>query len=221
MDTNRKNAIFVGLFFLAAMVTSLMGAGFIETIHAAPDYLMTYAKNLSMIRIGVFLELACGIFVIAIPVMMYSRLKKFNENLAVGYLSLRIMEAVAITIGAIVPLLLIPLSHEYLKAGGANLAHIQTISTLLIAVRTHVAAILIPLFFCTSALLFYYFLYKTKSLPRFISIWGFIGVFMIAILNLTEVNIVTGMIFALPIIANEVFLGIWLMAKGFNEPETA
>ena len=65
----------------------------------------------------------------------------------------------------------------------------------------------------------YYSLYQSKLLPRFISVWGLIGAALILILNLLSAFLEIGniaLIFALPMISNEVFLGIWLIVKGFG-----
>jgi len=92
------------------------------------------------------------------------------------------------------------------------------LSSFLIEVRTDLAELLIPVFFSLGALLFYYILYKSKLIPRVISIWGFIGVTLILILIFFKNGMVVNMIFVLPIILNEIFLGIWLIAKGFTQP---
>jgi hypothetical protein len=99
-------------------------------------------------------------------------------------------------------------------------AYSQMVGALSIAQRASVSGLLIPVFFSLGALLFYYLLYQAKLLPRFISVWGFISAVLILILNLLslnlEIGISIGMIFALPMILNEIFLGIWLIVKGFN-----
>jgi len=89
-----------------------------------------------------------------------------------------------------------------------------------------VASLLIPVFLSLGGLLLYYALYQSKLLPRFISVWGFIGAALILALNLLltfnlEISTGLGLILALPIITNEIFLGIWLIVKGFNPPAIA
>jgi hypothetical protein len=86
-----------------------------------------------------------------------------------------------------------------------------------------VVALLIPVFFSVGAVLFYSLLSRSKLIPRFVSVWGLIGVVLILALNLLstinllEVGMSTGLIFALPMILNEIFLGIWLIVKGFKD----
>jgi hypothetical protein len=69
-------------------------------------------------------------------------------------------------------------------------------------------------------LLFYYLLYQSKLIPRFVSVWGFIGVALMLALNFLEIDMSVGMVLALPIILNEIFLGIWLIVKGLNPSAT-
>jgi hypothetical protein len=60
--------------------------------------------------------------------------------------------------------------------------------------------------------------------PRLISVWGLLAVVLMVARNLLVafgVSIGADMVLVLPIILNEIFLGIWLMAKGFNAPAAA
>ena len=96
----------------------------------------------------------------------------------------------------------------------------QALGALALAERASVVNLLIPVFFSLGALLFYTALYQSQLLPRFISVWGLIAVGLILTLNLVSLNFKIEMslklLFALPIILNEIFLGIWLLVKGFN-----
>jgi hypothetical protein len=220
MNTN-KTARIVGALFLTAMVGSLVGGVvFVEPFLTAPDYLIAISKNETRVIIGVFLELINGIAVLGIGVLMFPILKQHDEHTALGYLGLRIIEAVFCCVIVISPLSLITLSQEYVKAGTLDASYYQAAGALSIAERASVAGLLIPVFLGLGALLFYRALYQFKLLPRFISVWGFVGAALILTLNVlltfgVEVGSI-GMVLALPIISNEIFLGIWLIAKGFN-----
>lgn len=225
MITHKKTARIVGILFLTAMVASLLGAGLVESILSAPDYLKEISENETQAIIGVLLELMNGVAVIGIGIIMFSILKKHNETTARGYLALRIVEAVFCCVIVITPLSLISLSQEYLKAEASDAAYYQITGTLSIAERASVVNLLIPIFFSLGALLLYYSLYQTRLLPRFISAWGFVAAVLVIINNLlltfnAEVSMGISLIFVLPIIANEVLMGIWLIVKGFNPPVT-
>ncbi len=79
-------------------------------------------------------------------------------------------------------------------------------------------------FFIIGAAVMYYLLYQTRLVPRFIAIWGFVAV---AVLVLTTVlswfdysNPALDATLVL-MITNEIFLAIWLMARGFTETTVA
>jgi hypothetical protein len=73
--------------------------------------------------------------IVGIAVMMFPILKKHNEPIALGYVGFRIAEFVIIIVYLIIPLLLITLSQEYVKAGDPDASYFQTSGTLFQAVR--------------------------------------------------------------------------------------
>jgi hypothetical protein len=126
---------------------------------------------------------------------------------------------VILSLAAVGPLLIVTLSQEYTAAGAADAAAFQTAGALIMAARGHLASLLTPIFFSLAALLLYIFLYQTRLVPRFIPVWGFIAVVSLFTWNMLEafgLSISAGMVFALPMILNEIFLGLWLIVKGFN-----
>ena len=214
MNSNKKTATIVGILFLIAMAASLLGGGSLESVLDVPNYLTSISENKIQVAIGVSLELINGIAVIGIAVMLFPILKQYSESLALGYVGFRIIESILCIVAAIIPLLLITVSKEY--SGASDTSYIQSLGTILKTLRSDLAEILIPLFFSLGALLFYYLLYKSKLIPRFISVWGFIGAIFIFTLIFLEADLIINLILVLPIILNEIFLGIWLIAKGFN-----
>jgi hypothetical protein len=218
-NTAKPTARIVGALFLIAMVTSLLGGGMIESLLHTGALLTSATENSAKILTGVYLELINGIAVVGIAVMMFPLIKLKGESLALGYISFRIMESTFCVIAAIIPLSIIALSREYLHAGLMDASDYKALGTLLISAREDLAGLLIPVFFSLGAILLYYFLYQSKFVPRFISIWGLLGVAMVLALNLLKFDINMGIVFALPMILNEIFLGIWLMVKGFRIEE--
>jgi len=86
--------------------------------------------------------------------------------------------------------------------------------------RESIAKLLIPLFFCLGALVLYTSLYQARLLPRFIAVWGLAAVALVLAFNLFsltfEFDLSVALIFAPPIIVNEIFMGIRLIVRGFN-----
>jgi hypothetical protein len=219
MNTYRTTARIVGALFLTAMVTSLVGGIWLESITSAPDYLATVSANETQVLAGVLLELINCMAVVGIAATLFPLLKKQSEALALGYVGIRVVEAVILVVAVLSPLVLVVLSQEYVAAGASDASYFGTLATLVMTVRAYIFDLLTALFFGLGAVLLYSSLYRSRLVPRFISVWGLIAVVALLAWNLSEafgMSISAGMVFGLPIILNEIFLGIWLIAKGFN-----
>lgn len=217
--STEKTARFVGAFFIIAMVTSLLGGVWLESIIGVPDYLVQVSAQSTQVVLGVLLELVNGLCVLGIAALMFPLLRREDEGLALFYVSVRLIEAVLIVAAAISPLALIALSQEYAGAGAADVSLLLASGTTFLTARTVVTSQLLGIFFGLAALVFFYLLYRSRLVPRFISVWGFIAAASVLIWNLLEtlgIHVSFGMILVLPIILNELFLGIWLIVKGLN-----
>jgi hypothetical protein len=137
MNTHKRTARIVGALFLIAMVTSLVGGVWLESILSAPDYLLTVSANETQVIIGVLLELANCAAVVGIAAMLFPILKEQSEALALGYAGIRVVEAAILSAAVISPLLLITLSQEYVAAGAPDAAYFQTLGTLVFWRRAH------------------------------------------------------------------------------------
>ncbi|MCB0731338.1 MAG: DUF4386 domain-containing protein [Ignavibacteriae bacterium] len=204
MNSEKIIARFIGALFLIAMFSSLVGGGLIEDVLSKVNFLDTIYQSATQLNAGVILEIVNAISVIGIAILFYPIIKIKNESLAIGYVCFRILESIFCLAAAVIPLAIIKLNSD---------------AEMLIIIRNTIASTLIPLGFSLGALILYFFLYTTKLLPRFISIWGFIAVILIMILNIFKFDMSIGMFLALPIILNEIVMGIWLITKGFNRSD--
>jgi hypothetical protein len=211
--------------FLIAMVTSLVGGIWLDSMLADPDYLRTVSEHEPQVIVSVLLELINGLCVVGIAAFMYPLLRAEDEGLALGYVGLRMLEAVLIVAAVVSPLALATLSQEYVRAGAADVSRFLAAGAVFQAIRTVLAGQLLGIFFGLGALVFFYLLVRSRLVPRFISVWGLIAAGSVLAWNLLEtagVHVSFGMVLVLPIILNEVFLGIWLIVKGFNpSPSTS
>lgn len=217
MTTNdRRTTIVVGVLFLIALVAAIVGGSIIDGILGESDYLSEIAANETQLLVGALLELINGVAVIGIAVLLFPILKRQDEGLAMGYVALRIIEAIVIFAALIAPVALIALAQDN-PAGDAS--SLQAAGASFVAVRERLVGQFTGIFFGLAALLLYYLLYRSRLVPRLISVWGLIAVVLILtwnLLKLFDIEISAGMIFGLPIILNELFLALWLIIKGFN-----
>ncbi len=225
MNTNKKTARIVGVLFITATVAGMLGVVFLGSIYD-PDYLTKVSANENQIIIAAFLVLIMGVAVASIPFMMFPILKKHNEALALGYVVFRVLEAVIDFAAAISFLLLITLSQGFVKAGAPDASYFQTSGTLLLAAGdwSHVP---LDIVFGLGALMFYYLLYQSKLVPRFLSVWGLIGGTLVlaeagflAMFSHSPFSTIPILLW-LPIAVNEMVLAVWLIVKGFNSSAIA
>jgi hypothetical protein len=195
MKSTRIIAIFVGVLFLVATITFMTGSGLIRS------FFTDESPNQTSLLIGALLEIACGLAVVAIGVLMFSTLKLFNKGLALGYVVFRIIECAIIVVGGI-----------YMVS---SLSPIWKYEMVLF------------LFTGLGGLIFSYLLYQSILIPRLLSVLGLIGYALLSIgvlldlLGYFSMSTKAGMLVYLPGGLFELFLPVWLFIKGFNVPKSA
>jgi len=220
MNSNKKTARIVGVLFLTATVTYMLGSGLLESILNDPEYLIKVSENKTQVIIGVLLELICGAAIVGIAVLLFPILKKHNESIALGYVGIRVIEAAIVVVRVISPLLLLSLSQEYVKAGAPDASYFQTLGTLAIEWRSWTYQLILMTYL--GGLMLSYILYQSKLIPRSISVLGLVAHplvvtgALLGMLGLIDVTQGAGMLVLLPGGLFEIILPIWLIVKGFN-----
>jgi hypothetical protein len=217
MNAGKTSVRVAGALFLIAIVASILGGAMVESNLLAPEGLVRASANRAQVALGVLLELLNAIAVIGIAVLLFPTLVKHNQALAVGYVGNRVVEAMVQIVGSTIPLALVAVSQESLATGVLEVGSFQALGALSMAARAQLLGTMLGIFFNLGALLLYVIVYRARLLPRFIPIWGFIGVASVLTWNLLKMfGLEAGMYLAIPIILNEITLGIWLIVKGFN-----
>jgi len=215
MSTHRKTAKIVGALLLTVNTAFIAGVLLIENVLGSPDYLTLISANRPQVILGVLLEIINGIAYISIAVLMFPILKQRFESLALGFVGFRIIEFVMQILADISPLSLLTLSEEFLRAGAPESSFFQILGASLLADR-YWAFQMISITFGIGALLLYYMLYQSKLIPRFISIWGFIGAIIVLVNAILDMLGFTPGNLGVIMLLNELFLGVWLIVKGLN-----
>ena len=158
---------------------------------------------------------------VAHGVLMFPVLRPHNERIAVGYLGFRIVDAAFIAVMALFILVQIPLGSEYLNAGASDTSYLQALSTVFMQAQLYAYHFGMTALGVASLMLCYT-LYRAKLVPRLVAVWGLVGY---AILLCGSVLEVLGFglleIHAIPGGLWELFIGVWLIAKGFNPTKFA
>jgi hypothetical protein len=225
MNTNRMMGIIVGVLFLTATITGTLSDSLVGPVLNAPDYLTHVYPNRTQVTSGVLIGFLLGLAVVGIGVLLFPILKKHSEPLALGYVGIRTAEFPILLVWLISPLLLITLSQEYVEAGGPVASSFQALGAVLLALR-HWTWRLVYLINGVATLMLATLLYRSKLVPRSISILGLIGGAVllagtaVAMLGLIDVDQGAGMLAVLPGGLFELVLPIWLFVRGFSSPQS-
>lgn len=227
MNANKKSALIVGVLFILAAVTAIIGLLLYDPILNGPDYLRKGSEHANQVILGALMELMLVVSAVGTATTMFPILRKYNETIALWHLCFRFLEAIIITIGIISVLSLLTLSREFAAAAAPDTASFQASGIVLKAIHDW-TFLLGPLFMLgINTMMYSYIFYKSKLVPRFISILGMTGatlVFICALLvmfGVIQQVSFWGAILALPVAANEMILAVWLIVKGFNESALA
>lgn len=223
MASNRRRAVTVGILFILAAVTSIIGLILYNPMLSDANYLMNGYDDQNQVTLGALFELILVVSAIGTSIMLFPLLRKYNESIALGYVCFRFMEAVLITVGIVSVLSLMTLSQQFVETVPSNIAAYQASGTLLIAVHDWTFMLGPNFMLGINTMMCSYLLYKSKLVPRFISYMGLTGAALIFLAALLEMFGVVGQtsfwggILAVPVAAYEMTFAIWLIVKGFNE----
>ena len=212
----RTTARVVGVVYLAGFVVGIGGNIMIQSKLGAPNHLSTIFASSLAVAVGALLWLMAVVGDVAHGVLMFPVLKQHGERIAIGYLAARIVDAAFIAVMVLLLLLQIPLGSEYLKTAGANALYLQALSNVSVQASQYAYEIGMSAL-GLAGLMLCYTLYRAKLVPRFLAVWGLVG-YAIIFVGMASAILGSGLGFAssLPGGLWEVFMGVWLVVKGFS-----
>ena len=222
MDTDRKTAITVGVLFIFASASAILGLVFYAPILNGPDYLTNGAENSTQVIVGALMELVLVVTAIGTAIGLFPILRPYGERIALGHLCFRFFEAVVIAVGIVSVLSLLTLSQTFVAAASPDASAYHTSGALLQAVYKW-TSMLGPLFLLgLNTSMYSFLLYRSRLGPRPLAALGITGAAlvlvysMLVMFRITEQGSAPFVLLALPIAAYEMILAGWLIVKGFN-----
>ncbi len=228
MKTYRTNAVMTGvLYFLGTafgIASAAVGGEVISSIvQSKPlsgmNLLDLVAADSSRLLSGSFLILMMGISLVAMTAFLYPILRKDSKELAMGMLLFRgALEGTWYILTTLTMLALIVLSKEYIAAGANSLA-LQSIGNAIYHFNDLLASVGTIMFLIGASCLYVSF-YRTKLIPRWLSVWGLIGVLpylAFALLHFFGMDNGIGFYLQIILALQEMVMAFWLIIKGFNQ----
>jgi magnesium-transporting ATPase (P-type) len=227
MKNYRMNAVMAGvLYFLGSafgVASAVVGGEAISSVVtnnplSGSDLLNIVAANSSRITGGSFLILMMGISLAAMTVFLYPIFRKDSKELATGMLLFRgAIEGAYYIITTLGFLTLVLLGKEYASTGSDSTA-LQAIGNVLYQFQTLLGSVG-TIIFLIGATCIYISFYRTKLIPRWLSVWGLIGVvpyMAYALLNLFHIESSVGFYLQMVLAPQEMVMALWLIVKGFD-----
>jgi hypothetical protein len=205
--------VFVASILSDILFTSAVGSGNISEI------LVNVSDNLTLIRISILVALVNSLGIIVLATLLYIVFNKKYKIIALVALGWWLAEAITLAVSKIGAYALIPLSLEFVEAGAPESSYFQTLGDFFYYGFDRQGYDIHVLFFCLGGILWYYLFYRSKYIPRALSIWGLAAVCLLSInvlLALYDRDLGRVMILVAPYAPYELVLGVWLIVKGFN-----
>ena len=213
MSADRKAAIWIGMLYITGTVALVLSLVVMGELLTGPESLAQVAAQPSQVATGAVLALLAGFALAMVPVVFWPIGKRYDETLAMGYIVFRgALEGVIYMVGALGWLVLIPLSTQ---------PHVAPLAGLVRAANPVIWEQVGVIPFAFGALMFYVLLYRSRLVPRWLSVWGLAGAALYLVPPLGSMfGLSVGFLMA-PLALQEMVMAVWLIAKGFNATEQA
>lgn len=211
--SSRKIALAAGVLYLLTFISipTLVLYGQVKSA----NYILGPGPDTAVI-IGGILEIIVALAGIGTAVVLFPVLKKQNETLSLGLVTARVLEASTTFLGVAFLLSIVTLRQAGVGAGALVTSRGLAVlyDRIFLLGQSFMPAI--------DDLLLGYLLYKSRLVPRALSMIGLIGgpvllaSYLAVLFGLIGQHSSLAGLFALPVALFEFSLGVWLIVKGFN-----
>lgn len=169
IDVQRRAAATAGLLVIAGVLAGLLS---VVSVLERRDYLALLPAHESQVIVGAVAQLAMIPAYAGFALCLYPALRAAGAALSLGFVGLRLVAAAFHLVGAILLPLFLVLGREYAQGGPAG---VETLGELLRTARDLVnhVAVIVPL--GLGDLLLFTLLYRSRLVPRWLSVWGIAG----------------------------------------------
>ena len=224
MIDSKANARITGVLFILGTVPPMAAGLLWAPFVSSPDYLSGMAAHsVQILCLALFDLLFLGLACAGIGISLYPVLKRHGEGLALAVMGFRLIEGALQIVGAFVLIALLAVSQEFVKAGSPANSFFQPAAAAIKAVRDWAANGSAVFPWCAGATIYYAIFYRTRLVPRWLSVWGLLGLALFLVSAIAAMFGFIGsfstaqMALSLPIMAQEMVLAGWLIVKGYKE----
>lgn len=215
MNARQPVSRILGFAFLLQFFTSLAGGLILNMGLVVPGNtaatLLRIAARPWLLRVNILDEMVTAAGVIWLGVLLYAALREHGRVAALTAFSLYVLEAVLLAVSRLAAFPLLAISTQFAATPSASLLA-EANSAL---ASMNFGYTLLMLVFCPGAILFYWLLFKSRLVPRALSLWGLITVIPIFFaIALSVLGINLPFYIFVPYIPFEFVIGLWILIKG-------
>jgi hypothetical protein len=220
MTHDQKRARAFGVLYLITFATSIPALALYETVLRHPVAYIAGSGHDKQVLLGVLLELVLILANIGTAVVIFPIVRRQNEELALGYVTARIVECTFILVGVVAMLGIITLREQVAGAAEGTLAYT------LAAIKDW-TFLLGPGWMVGwgNGLILGYLMYRSELVPRRMCWFGLIGGPLVIVTGTvilfggnnpsSAMHSLQGVL-TIPEIIWELFLGVYCTLKGFR-----
>jgi len=219
MDILKNKPRLAGLLIIIGMIAGIIS---IAPAVDSPKYLTEATANSNQVITGALFQFILFLTYIGFAILLYPLLKQYNGQLAVGFLSFRIVAGVILIIGTIVLLSILALSQEFVKTTSENISVFEAFGNMLKITRDYINHVFMVFALGLGNIMLYMLFLKGKLVPKWLPVWGILGTLlsivasMLLLFKVVDVITPQYLILNIPIALFELTLGFWLILKGFK-----
>ncbi len=219
---NKLDAKLTGWFFIAAAVSSIIGLKLYDPILNDSNFLLSAGNNYSQIVFGALNELILCVTATGTGIMLFPLLKRYNERMALGYLSFRLLEVVFIMIGTVSVLTALAISEQYTNGVIRDKENAQNLMLTFIELHKWTFMLGPNFMLAINTFLYSYVFIESDVVPKNLARLGIIASFLVMLAALLEmfgvIQLISiwGILLALRIALYEMTLEVWLLVRGIK-----
>ncbi|HEX6547590.1 MAG TPA: DUF4386 domain-containing protein [Candidatus Dormibacteraeota bacterium] len=218
----KRTAVAVGALFWLSNLATLAGGAISGLIPGSANALASLYPHSTQLVAGTLITHVNEAALIGYAVLLFPVLRRYGEGAALAYVAFKLVEGVLLLVSAALLLSLIPLSQRYLAGGGADTAALRASADLTLAQQDW-SGRLATLAYLVATPILNVLLYRSRLVPRVISVWGLVALALLAAGLAMGVGDPTrglepGQLLVIPIFLWELTFATWLIVKGFQEP---
>jgi Domain of unknown function (DUF4386) len=224
IDATSRVPRLLGAMFLIVVASSLAGGVLLSSALGsdASDVLVGASDNPDLLRIAVLVDLATSIGIVALAGLLYAVLATQDQTLAMIALGLWLVEAVLMVVSRTGAFALVPLGQAFAGAGSVDPTSYQVLGETVYEGIVRSAYSIHMLFYCVGGLLWYWLFYRSRYVPRAISLFGLVAVILAlagTVFQLLGASV--PIVVFLPLLPFELLIGGWLLVRGIETDATA